>query len=354
MKLADHRRRSPLLHVVGLCLAVLAVASIPAALLLHGVNDSLFSEQALRRTLRENLVESGALRRLTVEVIFEQSDSEGDGFTQLTQDMEAGASLELTEIIVPDEWLQSELNSVVEQGLAWLDSDQPAPLIVLNLEPIKRNLMGAGSEEVVALVMASWPPCTQSELEQIATAALSAEGPIPVIRCLPPEPYQTLLRDTLILGAQQQAATMPESMRLGGDSAPSQGTEDYRELKFWLLTLRWLGRWGWMVSAALFGLTMAVVVRSPRDLALWWGGPLLAGGLLTLLLLLLVSGRAGRYVAALAAEFGSSEAMRRTATAVLADLTQRIVEGAFGLGLALALLGGLLTGVGLWLPRPRG
>lgn len=127
-------------------------------------------------------------------------------------------------------------------------------------------------------MMATWQPCTQSQLETIAGAVLNDEGSPPVIACLPPEPYQSSVREGMLREVEEEVTALPSTLVLM-ERPPSRRTAaGFRELKSGLLWLRTLGRWGWLVPAGLLGLIVAVCVRSARDWALWWGVPLLGGG----------------------------------------------------------------------------
>lgn len=140
---------------------------------------------------------------------------------------------------------------------------------------------------MVEIIVDSWPACSVDQVNQMNEAAAST-GEAPVLYCEPPEPYRSFLTRIATDGLTEQIRGMPARVALGGDAGLGASADPAQVMAFKenIRMARMLAEWGWILPLSLLGVIMALVVRSWRGLAWWWGIPLLAGGLLSFLLLL--------------------------------------------------------------------
>jgi hypothetical protein len=117
--------------------------------------------------------------------------------------------------------------------------------------------------------------------------------------------------------------------------------------------LRALTRWGWLLPLSFLGLIMALVVRSLRGLARWWGIPLLVGGLLSLLTVLLGAGFAERLISQVVGEPAMPETLTRLLRGILDGLRDSILGRALVHSLLIVLGAGALLFVGFLFGRRK-
>lgn len=350
MKMATHRNRSALTRALGLLLAGLVTITLPVALVLSAVHSQLFSPERVKELVTQEFVGSGALREgIAVSLVTEADDGQ-EGIRQLTAEMDSSELDRLAAVVVPDVWLEDQIATAVDNLYTWVEGERPVPAIALDMRPLRQHLLTGGAEQAVDIVMGSWPPCTQSQLEVLATEALDGGGSIPLLTCLSPEPYQSLLKEHLVFRVSQEVKAMPSRQPLIGAEVESGSQAEYGELKSALRTLRWLGGWSWMVPVGLLGLTMAVMVRSARGWALWWGGPLLAGGVLSVILALALQGPAEEFLIDIVAQFDAPASFRGALEAALLNVVDSVHRRWLFSGMLVTGAGGVLSLLGWILP----
>lgn len=270
---------SRLARLIAYLLTAAFVITLPPALLLRSLGSVAFQPGPLRRSVERRLLDSGVLRLALTKGILSSSAGPAGGGDETLALIAANLAEEdwqaIGEIALPDDWLRQQLEGIIGSFFAWLDSDELAPQLVLNVEPVKRRLLGAGTENIFEIMISSWPPCSPEQLQSIEDEFREAGG-ILLLGCAPPEPFRTVTMERASDALQNEARALPSQVRLIEDL--SQEAEGLLELKAGLLQLRLLARWAIAVPAALLGLIMALVVRGWRDWLRWWGIPLLLGG----------------------------------------------------------------------------
>ncbi len=141
--------------------------------------------------------------------------------------------------------------------------------------PAGRYPGGEAAARVVETIVASWPECTADDVNRLlGIGAVPEREGFPY--CEPPEP----LRGVLV-------RSVSGALRILGESLPASlpiVDQDFRDtgsllqVKEQVRLVRFVARWGILVSLSLLGVIMALAVRSWRGLARWWGIPLLLGG----------------------------------------------------------------------------
>jgi hypothetical protein len=270
--------------LAGLAAAALVVA-LPVTLLAHNIALVLFEPQALTQTVSERLIESGLLRKTVFEnLLGNEASLEGMSLDSATQYLTPDNREAMMDLLVPDEWVRNQILQVTTQLFAWFDSPSTTLALTVDTGPVAANLEGEAAARVVEMVVESWPACTLEDVgKMIGIGATPGDQGFPY--CEPPEP----LRGVVV------SATVG-ALRLLGQSLPArlaivnQGFEDTNKLmqtKEQVRLLRFVARWGILVSLALLGVITVLVVRSWKGLSRWWGIPLLLGGLLAFLPVLL-------------------------------------------------------------------
>jgi hypothetical protein len=188
--------------------------------------------------------------------------------------------------------------------------------------------------------------------EELRLASVAGRE-LPLQYCEPPEPYRTRISEMTTQAIVEAAQAMPPKIDLmpADPAAPSPDPAVVMAQKEQLRLLRALARWGWVLPFSLLGVIMALVVRSLRGLARWWGTPLLVGGLLSILAVLFASGVTQRLISQAFAQAGIPEGLVRLLQSILVGLREQILGRMLLHGLLLTLGAGVLLFVGFLVGR---
>lgn len=292
-----------LARVTAGLLAALFVLTLPPALLIHSLGQVAFSPVRMARILNANLVDSGALQRMAATTMIDPASAfpvggEGGEGEEAgpPPDSESGprsdflsylgrSDLErVFEILFPADWTRTQVESLVADLYAWLDTEDVSPRLSLATGPLRQRLLAGGLDEIMVILIDSWPACTDEQVAEITLILDGGEGSMEGV-CQPPEPVRSRTLAFMTDGFRAQVEDLPAELDLNnqGTAGPEEGTPsagpDLVMAKGVLRAIRAASRWVWLVPAALLGLIMALVVRSRRGLSRWWGGSLLVGGL---------------------------------------------------------------------------
>jgi hypothetical protein len=255
----------------------------------------------------------------------------------------------LAERLLPADWVREQLQAGLDDLYAWVDNEQARPSVEVDLRPVKETLRQGGADELIEVVVDSWPPCTVEQVDVMAAQIFGLAEGFPF--CEPPEPFRTGLVGMAGEAIKLGLYALPDQLSVSGERAEEKANPEILRFKEDLRLARALGRWSWLLLPALLGLTMALVIRSWRGMAWWWGLPLILGGLLTL-------------VAAVGVRLGARAVIGGMVLGpgippIMAEVLQSVAEGwvtsalrAVGVHAGIILLtGGGLFALGLWRGR---
>ncbi len=274
------------LHVasrfVAVLLAAAFVVSLPLSLVAFNIGRVAFSPERMTTLLVETIDETGGLRQMVIESLTAGEGTAEGGGLDLAGALEFLTPQErdyLGEQLTPPGWAQAQLGALVEGVYDWIDNDRARPSFVVDITDLKVALLSGGAADLVETVVDSWPPCTVGEIAEMTVGALFGEQRLKL--CEPPEPLRTGLVGLINASLAVSLRALPDQISLSeADSAPA--TAQVMQAKESIRQVRFLAGWSWLLSPVMLGLVMALVIRSWRSLARWWGIPLLVGALLTL------------------------------------------------------------------------
>jgi hypothetical protein len=139
--------------------------------------------------------------------------------------------------------------------------------------------MGGGAEEILEMIVDSWPSCSPDQTAELREALQGSEE-VPILQCEPPEPYRERLMGTATEMMMEALREIPAEFVVGGEEIDPQETADLMTVKEWIRFVRTLSRSIWLVPIAMLGLIMAFAIRSWSELGRWWGIPLLLSGII--------------------------------------------------------------------------
>ena len=181
-------------------------------------------------------------------------------------------------VILPCDLVQSVIFNGIDQVFFYINSatDQSS----LPLGALKESLR-VNSGTAVDEYLNTLPDCSPATLLQMGANALFGQGDSNSINpCNPPDALKDIFRIPLLMVVESAFQIVPNQIALN---------EGLTELLNLLRTLRLIMNMSIFIPLIFLALTTILVVRSWRNLLLWWGYPLLAGGLVTLLISLAVA-----------------------------------------------------------------
>ncbi|GMR11256.1 MAG: hypothetical protein BMS9Abin28_2084 [Anaerolineae bacterium] len=322
--------------VFGLIFAI----TLPLTLVAFAWGNVLFSAQQMTDIFTDELVGSGALQEIAVEVLLDQVPRGGEDLATGILDFLGRQRLdEMIAALFPAEWAESQVRANIESLYAWIDNDLLAPELFLDVQPLKDRLLSGGAEDLATTIVSSWPTCGLEQLEILLREGVP-KGELPAFLCQPPEPLRTTviaLATELVL---RQVSELPTTVEIGDDRPLDTSPQELMEFKRGLRMLRAFSRAGWLLPLSMLGLIVAVAVRSWPQLLRWWGGSILAAGVGTFLMLGVVEGTVDQ---------ARNSGPLRTAlpgpfALVIQDVIDRLLDAVSG---QLFFLGLLIAGIGL-------
>jgi hypothetical protein len=339
-------------RAIALLLGLAFVVSLPLSILALAWGRVLFSPEQMTDILAAELVDSGALQRTAVEAFLQRSGPEGDPNPEAGPlDFLDREELDrLVETLFPPEWAHDQMRANVEILYAWIDSDLAQPAFRLDIQPLKDRLEAGGAQELVTVIVDSWPVCSVEQIQQLEREVVVA-GELPSISCEPPEP----LRNRLISSATEllldRSRSLPSSSPIGGEGSTTEDQQGLNQFKRGLRFLRELSDVGWMLPTSLLGLIVALAVRSWAALLRWWGAPLSGAGLSSFITLFISRGIIDQARASEGLRSVSGGFFEPILQSVISRLLDTVGGRMFGLALLLSIGGLSLLLVGLWLGR---
>lgn len=282
------------LKALVIAIALVFILLMPLTLLGRDLAKVIFSPENVSGILRNRLLESGFVNNIAAESFlserwFDEIDIGGGDLKPMFQYLSQAEREEILATLMPPEWVDAQLDSIIRSFFTWIDSEQPEPRIAIDLVPLKQGLLKGGLRRIIDTLIDSWPSCTTDEIE-IMSQELMRTGEIPIEICEPPEPYRSQVLDYAVAELGKLIRGQPDKLPIldTQDTTRSEIIEFKEQLQF----MRSVMMWSWFLPASLLGVIMLLIIRSMRDIGRSWGIPLLIGGLLSLMVIGIVS--AGR------------------------------------------------------------
>ncbi|MCK5318807.1 MAG: hypothetical protein KAJ55_12900 [Anaerolineales bacterium] len=335
------------MKALAIAVALVFILVLPLTLLGRDLAKVIFSPETVSGILRSRLLESGFVNNIAAESFlserwFNEMDIGGGGLKPMFQYLSPAEREEILTTLVPPEWIDAQLDNVIRSFFTWIDSDQPAPRIAVDLASLKERLIKGELRRIIDILIDSWPSCTTDEIE-IMSQELMRTGEIPIEICEPPEPYRSQVLDFAVAELGDLIRGQPDKLPIidSLDAPPSEVIEFKEQLRF----MRSVLMWSWYLPASLLGVIMILIIRSMRDIGQWWGIPLLIGGLLSLVVIGVVSAGRGDLIRDVLADFAPVGTLfYRAFEIVLLGILVAVIRLAFFH--ALLIMG---AGLALWL-----
>jgi len=194
---------------------------------------------------------------------------------------------DLIATLIEPAWLQTTVESVLDQVFENLNSDAPPQPITISLAELKANLAGDIGYQALQTLLEKQPDCTPEQILQLIEAQLLGGDMDKSLLCNPPEILKDDVDPLMREAIQSAASNIPEDMTFElpfldmSDSTGFEGFGGDPIQSVW--ALRHLLRFMVLIPITFLLLVTIFGVRSIRDWLLWWGVPLLFTGLIGLI-----------------------------------------------------------------------
>jgi hypothetical protein len=278
--------------VVGLILLLAFLVVLPATVWTFNIEQALFERSTYQQILQSRTLYNGVLPTLLPRLI-EGAETALDAPEDARYAAQVFANLDEQEwqqvirLLMPPPWVQRQLQNSLNAVFDWVDGPEIRPNLQLDLSELIHRMAGDEGQQVVGVVIESWPACTgaqQQQMEEALSADSGVEGELP--SCRPSgEPLRGRLADELNAAVTHTASQMPDSVPL---YSALRRTPSMRERLSWLflkLAVRVVRRVAYLVFLAplvILLLIEIVTIRSFKSLFRWYGWAGFIGGLLCL------------------------------------------------------------------------
>ena len=188
--------------------------------------------------------------------------------------------------LLEPEWLQTTVESALDQVFDNLNSDAPPEPISISLVELKTKFEGPVGYQAVLTLLEKQPPCSAEQLLQLGAAQLFGGDVDEFLFCKPPEILMDVVDPLMRVAIQSAASAIPDEMEFEHPFSDVSSSTDIKEfgddpIQSFFIARSFL-RFGFLIPLAFLFLMTVFAVRSVRDWLLWWGVPLLLTGLIGL------------------------------------------------------------------------
>ena len=188
--------------------------------------------------------------------------------------------------LLEPEWLQTTVESVLDQVFDNLNSDASPEPISISLIELKTKFEGPVGYQALLALLEKKPPCSAEQLLQLGATQLLGGEMDEFLLCNPPEILMDVVDPLMRVAIQSAASVIPDEVEFEHPFSDVSGSTDIKEfgddpIQSFFIARSFL-RFGFLIPLAFLFLMTAFAVRSVRDWLLWWGVPLLLTGLIGL------------------------------------------------------------------------
>lgn len=218
---------------------------------------------------------------------------ESEGEAEIDGEMQGGPPEYFTtmdwgtvfERVLTKEWLQTQVEGVIDQFFAFFESDDEDLRLTISLADLKASLTGQKGVALVHEIIESLPACGEDQLDEFEIMLGGNTDEVEMISCRPPEEVLDTYYPLITAKLDQVVADLPEEAKLGGEPINSRSDQtrdsDHPQVEPIVSARRVVSylRLSPLVPIVFLTLIAIFAVRSLKDLLRWWGVPLAVAGL---------------------------------------------------------------------------
>jgi hypothetical protein len=175
----------------------------------------------------------------------------------------------LTDAILPEQTRQSMTEDALDQFFAYINGETDTPRI--SLFPLKKSLASPAGLNAALAIIRSLPDCT---VQQIVRILINFGGEL----CNPPQEVIDLLHPVIQNQLQVAASALPDNVAL----LTTTQEASIKPFLEWLNLIRSFMRFSLLVPVTVLVVLTLTVVRTFKNLLIWWGWSFMLAGLIGL------------------------------------------------------------------------
>jgi hypothetical protein len=179
--------------------------------------------------------------------------------------------------LLPADWLQRQVESVLQQTFTLLDTPGAALAITIDMRDFKTRLTGPAGTDAMMQIIQSLPPCKADYFPD-------PSDPASMLECKPPDEMIAVIQPGITTALGEAAKTIPDQLDLL-ESVRASGALNLEQAglpigpRQILQIGRVIVRLSPILCIGILILVTLLVVRSWRGFLRWWGIPILAAGI---------------------------------------------------------------------------
>lgn len=183
--------------------------------------------------------------------------------------------------LLPADWLQGQVESVLTQAFTILDTPGAPFSITIDMRDFKKRLTGPAGTDALMQIIQALPPCDPDYVPDVSK-------PETMLDCRPSDETMAVIEPQIAPALGEAAKGIPDQLDLLEQARASGALNlDQYGLPVGPRQLLQIGRWIVRLSPILciviLILVTLLVVRSWRGFLRWWGLPILAAGICVVL-----------------------------------------------------------------------
>lgn len=283
-----------LCKIIAFLLLVLFLAVLPLTVWSFNIQRALFDYGTHQRLLETRSLYTRVLPGFLPELVqgVEKrpgTPSEVQHASQLFAHLAEDDWEQVTKLLMPGFWVQSQLMYNVDAFFKWVDGTHVRPEFSVDLNEFKGRLGGEQGKEVIQLVIGSWPLCSEKEVEEMRSAFDTGVGEGDQVPFCHPEDQELrdLLTEQLETSIASVADELPDTLPTEEERSQlltSQERDQLLAIKFTIRVVRRVSYLIFVFPVAFLLLIEILAVRSFKGLFRWYGWALFLGGLICLTL----------------------------------------------------------------------
>jgi len=183
--------------------------------------------------------------------------------------------------LIPPGWLQTQVDSVLDQVFAFLETGNTEPGVVISMVSLKAHIEGEEGLQAILGMIQAQPPCTEEQLNQLGQLNVDMSSVSTLLTCSPPQELIDMFLPEIqpILG--EVVAGIKDEVNLLDSLGGMLEGEGEGGFNLEVIGLVRLGiRLSPLLPLALLLLVTLFGVRSLKSFFQWWGIPLLIVGVI--------------------------------------------------------------------------
>ena len=183
--------------------------------------------------------------------------------------------------LLPADWLQSQVESVLQQAFHLLDTPGAPLSITIDMRDFKKRLTGPAGTDAMMQIIQALPACAADYIPDVS-------NPSSMLKCKPPDELMASVKPLIGDALAEAAKQIPDRLDIL-EQARNSGALNLDQFglpvgpRQILQIGRVIARLSPILGLGILILVTLLVVRSWRGFLRWWGIPILAAGICVVL-----------------------------------------------------------------------